>query len=150
VKYEFDIVEVKAVTLAVSEAFTKQADIPIRITEMFDIVYTWLRESSAKKVGHNYVVYDQFGPNGMRMRVGFPVSESFDDCGLVRCLELGATRAAHTKHLGPYSGLPTAHAELNGWCSRQSLNRDEFSWEEYGDWHDDPSKLVTDVYIRLL
>jgi effector-binding domain-containing protein len=148
--YEFDMVEVPPVTLAVCETFTKQADIPTRITEMFDIVYTWLRESSVKQVGNNYVIYDQFGPDGMRMRVGFPVSESFDNGSLVRCLELGAAKAAHTRHLGPYSGLPTAHAELNEWCTRQSLNRGEFSWEEYGDWHDDQSKRVTDIYIKLI
>ena len=109
--YEFDIVEVQPVTLAVCETFIKPADIPTRIIGMFDIVYAWLRESSAKQVGNNYAIYDQFGPDGMRMRVGFPVSESFDDGSLVSCLELGATKAAHTRHLGPYSGLPTAHAD---------------------------------------
>lgn len=148
--YEFDIVEVPPVTLAVYEAFTKQADIPKRITGMFDIVYTWLRESSVKQVGNNYAIYDQFGPEGMRIRVGFPVSESFENGILVHCLELGAVRAAHTRHRGPYSGLPTAHAELNEWCIKQSFNRDQFSWEKYGDWHDDQSKLVTDIYIKLM
>jgi effector-binding domain-containing protein len=148
--YEFDIVEVAPVTLAVCEIFTKQQEIPARITEMFDTVYTWLRESSVKQVGNNYAIYDQFGSDGMRMRVGFPVSESFDSSSLVRCLELGAAKAAHTRHRGPYSSLPRAHVELNKWCTRQSLIRGEFSWEKYGDWHDDPSKLVTDIYIRLI
>lgn len=148
--YEFDIVEVPPVTLAVCETFTTQEDIPKRITKMFDIVYTWLREASAKQVGNNYAIYDQFEADGMRMRVGFPVAESFDDRGLVRCLELGATKAAHTRHLGPYSGLPAAHAELNEWCSRQSLDRGGLSWEKYGDWYDDQSKLVTDIYIKLI
>ena len=148
--YEFDIVDVPHVTLAVCETFTKQADIPTRITEMFDIVYAWLRESSARQIGNNYAIYDQFGPDGMRMRVGFPVSESFDNGDLVRCLELGTAKAAHTRHLGPYSGLPTAHVELNEWCGRQSLNRGESSLEKYGDWQDDQSKLVTDIYIKLI
>ena len=148
--YEFNIVEVQPVTLAVCETFIKQADIPTRIIKMFDIVYAWLRESSAKQVGHNYAIYDQFGADGMRMRVGFPVSEPFDDGSLVRCLELGLVTAAHTKHIGPYSGLHTAYSELNKWCIRESLNRDGFSWEEYGDWDDDPSKLMTDIYIKLI
>lgn len=38
--------------------------------------------------------------DGMRMRVGFPVSEPFDNGSLVRCLELGYLTAAHTKHIG--------------------------------------------------
>jgi len=40
--YEFDIVEVQPVTLAVCETFTKQVDIPTRITELFDIVYLYV------------------------------------------------------------------------------------------------------------
>lgn len=148
--YEFDIVEVPPVTLAVCETFLKQADIPSRIIKMFDIVYGWLREASVKQVGHNYAIYDQFGTNGMRMRVGFPVSATFDNGSLVHCLELGAMTAAYTKHLGPYSGLHAAYSELNQWCSKESLHRDAFSWEEYGDWNDDPSKLVTDLYIKLI
>src|SRR5262245_63510737 len=132
--HELYIIYEQPITLSVCETLTKQADIPTRITKMFDIVYTWLRESSAKQVGNNYAIYDQFGPDGMRMRVGFPVAESFDDRNLVYCLEWGATKAAHTRHLGPYSGLPAAHAELNEWCTRQSLNREGLSWERYGDW----------------
>ena len=148
--HEFDIVEVPPVILAVCETFTKQEDIPTRMTKMFDTVYTWLRESSAKQIGNNYAIYDQFGADGMRMRVGFPVAESFDDRGLVRCLQLETTKAAHTRHVGPYSGLPAAHTELNERCIRQSLNRGGVSWEKYGDWHDDQSKLVTDIYIKLV
>ena len=148
--YQFDMVEVPPVTLAVCETFTKQKDIPTRITDMLGIVYAWLRESPVRQVGNNYAIYDQFGPDGMRMRVGFPVSAVFKNGNLVRCLELGAVNAAHTRHVGPYTGLPRAHAELNQWCIGQSLNRGEFSWEKYGDWDDDPSKLVTDIYIKLI
>ena len=70
--YPCDIVVVPSVLLAVTDAPTKQGEIPSRIPAMFDIVYAWLRNSGVEQAGQNYVVYDQFGRDGMRMRVGFP------------------------------------------------------------------------------
>jgi hypothetical protein len=78
----------------------------------FHIVYGWLRESAVDQVGHNHAVYDRFGAEGMRMRVGFPVSGHFTDSNSVNCMEFGGGTAAHTRHYGAYSSLPTAHAEL--------------------------------------
>ena len=76
----------------------------------------WLPGSGVQPAGLNYVAYDQFGPNGMRMRVGFPVSKSFADTAQVKCLRLAGGRA---------------------------------SWEIYGDWVEDQSKLVTDIHFLL-
>jgi effector-binding domain-containing protein len=116
---------------------------------MFDVVYAWLPESGVEQVGHNYAVYDQFSRDGMRMQVGFPVSRRFADGAQVKCVELPAGRAAHTRHQGAYSGLPEAHRRLNQWCAKQPLDLAGVSWEVYGDWEQDESRLVTDVYVRL-
>ena len=116
--HQCDIVAVQPVTLAVTDAQTKQAEIPSRIPSMFDIVYGWLPGSGVQQAGLNYVVYDQFGPNGMRMRVGFPVSKTFADTAQVKCLRLAGGRAAHTTVVGPYSGISAAHMDLNAWCAR--------------------------------
>ena len=147
--HQCDIATVEPVTLAVTDAQTKQAEIPSRIPPMFDIVYAWLRDSGAKQAGHNYVVYDRFGADGMRMRVGFPVSKAFDDTAQVKCLRLTGGRAAHTTVVGPYTGISAAHMELNAWCAQHKHALAGMSWEVYGDWVDDQSKLVTDIYFRL-
>ena len=146
--YEFDIVEVAPVTLAVTEAVVKQSDIPKRIIGLFDIVYVWLREADIKQTGHNHAVYRPTA-GGLRMQVGFPVSGRFTDSGAVKCLEFNGGRAAHTMHRGAYSGLHAAYIKLQSWCARQSLAPGKLSWEVYGDWHDDPARLETDIYLQL-
>ena len=147
--YPCDVVAVPPVLLAVTDAQTKQAEIPSRISAMFDIVYAWLRNSGVEQTGQNYVVYDQFGRDGMRMRVGFPVSKAFTDTAQVKCLQLAGGKAAHTTVVGPYSGISAAHMDLNAWCAQHEHALAGQSWEVYGDWVEDESKLVTDVYFRL-
>jgi len=144
-----DIVSVESVTLAVTEAFTKQSEIPTRIRAMFDIVYAWARQSGIAQTGHNYAVYDQFSDNGMRMRVGFPVEKTVPDTSQIQCVELRGGRAAHITHRGPYSELGAANKQLYEWCVEQSLKMAGESWEVYGDWTEDESQLETDIYIRL-
>lgn len=95
--YRFDVVEVPVTTLAVCQAFTRRTEIPSRMAEMFGAVYAWLRNSPLAQAGHNYAIYDEFGPRGMRMRVGFPVSARFDDTAVIRCFSMGPAVAAHTK-----------------------------------------------------
>jgi effector-binding domain-containing protein len=146
----FDVVDVQPVTLAVAEAFVRQADIPSRIVGMFDEVYAWLRESDVKQVGHNHAVYDRFSANGMRMRAGFPVSKRFVDGERIKCLQLAACRAAHVTLVGPYSGISDAHTRLNAWCMQRKHALKGMSWEVYGDWVEDQSKLVTDIFFGLV
>ncbi len=147
--YACDIATIQPVILAVTEVFTKQAEIPSRLPAMFDIVYAWSRDSGVVPAGHNYVVYDRFSRDGMRMQVGFPVAKMFADATQVKCLALAGGKAAHSTVIGPYSGIPVAHTDLNAWCLEHKHALSGMSWEVYGDWVDDQTKLVTDIYFRL-
>lgn len=147
--YEFDIVGTPATTLATASAVVRMGEIPQRITGLFDVVYGWLRDSDRQHGGHNHALYRPH-PDGLVLQVGVPVSAPFDDADLVRCVQLPALRAAHTRHHGEYSGLPRANAALRNWCSERSLATGPLCWEVYGDWQDEPSRLVTDVYFELL
>ena len=146
--YEFDIANTPATTLATASAVVRMEEIPLRITGLFDVVYGWLRESGPEHGGHNHALYRPH-PDGLLLLVGVPVTAPFDDTEAVRCVELPALRAAHTRHHGEYSGLPAANAALRNWCSERSLALGPLCWEVYGDWHDEPSRLVTDVYFEL-
>lgn len=130
---EYDLVTLDSMTLAVTEAFIKQSEIPARIRNMFDTVYAWLRESGIDKTGKSYPLYAQFSVHGMRMRVGFPVGTRFADPPHVHCIELSGGRAAHITHRGSYSRLPSAHNQLRDWCVQHSLQMAGESWEVYGD-----------------
>ncbi|MDA0790429.1 MAG: GyrI-like domain-containing protein [Proteobacteria bacterium] len=145
-----EIVTASSVLLAVTEAFVKRQEIPAAMGKAFPLVYGWLQSSGKLQVGHNYALYDQFSPSGMRMRVGFPISGAFEDTADVHCFELGGDRAAHARHTGDYSLLGQVSERLNQWIVDHQLAPAGESWEVYGDWDDDPSKLITDVYVRLV
>jgi effector-binding domain-containing protein len=144
-----EILQVDSVLLAVTETRVRQAEIPGRIRGQFDIVYSWLRTSAVEQTGHNYAIYDQFTKAGMRMRVGFPISARFEASNEVSCVELPGGRTVHTTHIGPYHQLHAAHTRLNDWCARNAVDAGGMSWEVYGDWNEDESKLVTDIYVLL-
>jgi len=52
-------------------------------------------------------------------------------------------------HPGSYRGLPAAHIRVNEWSTEHSLQPAGASWEVYGDWCQDESRLVTEIHIRL-
>lgn len=147
--YEIEVANTQATTLATTAAVVRMEEIPRRITGLFDVVYGWLREHGVPHRGHNHALYRPHS-DGLLLQVGVPVSAPFEDAGSVRCLQLAPRRAAHTRHHGEYSGLPDANAALRNWCSERSLALGPLCWEVYGDWHEEPSRLVTDVYYELL
>jgi effector-binding domain-containing protein len=143
------VVTVPTVLLAVTQAELARSQIPSRILGMFDIVYSWLKSAGVRQVGHNYAVYDKGTKQDLLMQVGFPVSARFADTERVKCVELAEGWAARATHIGPYSELHRTYTALTAWCTRESLPMSGQSWEVYEDWHDDSSKLETQIYFRL-
>lgn len=143
------IVTVEPVILALTQAELLRSEISVRIRGMYDITYSWLRSADVRQVGKNYAFYDECTNQNLRVRVGFPVSGLFLDTELVKCIELSAGRAAHVTHVGSYGNLAVTYRVLTDWCLRERLPLSGESWEIYGDWNDEPSKLKTDLYLRL-
>jgi effector-binding domain-containing protein len=144
-----DVVEIAPVLLALAGAVVPRREIPTRIRGLFDTAYGWLRTAEVRQAGHNYALYDQCSDEALRVRVGFPVSAPFPDTESIQCVELLAGRAAHATHVGAYGDIHSTYRELHTWCAREGLALSGESWEVYGDWKDDPAKLVTDIYVRL-
>ncbi len=117
---------------------------------MFDLVYVWLRGAPVRQAGHNYALYDQCTPQSLRVQVGFPVSGRFADTDLVKCVQLAPGGAAHAVHVGPYANLHRTYAALHTWCSQRALALAGQSWEVYGDWTEDSSKLETELFLRIV
>ena len=145
-----EIVTVSSVLLALTEEEVPRSEIPARIRKMYDVVYGWLRDAPVRQAGHNYALYDQCTPRSLRVRVGFPVSAQFADTNLVKCVQLAPGRAAHAVHVGPYADLHRTYAALHAWCSGRELTLTGESWEVYGDWTDDSSKLETELFQRIV
>lgn len=144
-----ELVAVSPVLLALTQEEVPRVQIPARIRAMFDVVYTWLRDAPVRQAGHNYALYDRCTPRTLRMRVGFPVSGRFEDTDLVQCVELAPGRAAHAVHVGSYADLHRTYALLNAWCSENALALTGESWEVYGDWTEDASRLETGLFLRV-
>ena len=147
--YQFTVVYFPSLILASWQSRVRVSDIPVRFSRLFDRVYAGLLAVGIEQSGHNHVLYDQFSPDGMRMRVGVPVASLFEDRAEIKCFEFTGGRAAHTQHRGSYSQLHEAQGQLNLWCRQQSAEAAGLSWEVYGDWSDAIDDLVTDVYILL-
>ena len=147
--YKFRIVDTTPKLLALAETRVAQSEIPVQIFGLFDRVYRWLLTTSVVQTGDNYALYDEFEDSRMRMRAGIPISAPFADSATICCFQLDPGSAAHTRHFGSYSELTIAHEKLNDWLVQQGLKHGGLSWEEYGCWDEDESKLITDVYIKL-
>ena len=147
-----EVVSVSPLLLALTQEELPRSQIAVRIRGMFDIVYVWLRDAPAavRQGGHNYALYDQCTPQSLRVQVGFPVSGRFADTDLVKCVQLAPGRAAHAVHVGPYADLHRTYAALNAWCSQRALTLTGQSWEVYGDWTEDSSKLETGLFLRIV
>jgi effector-binding domain-containing protein len=144
------VVSLSPVLLALTQEELARGQVPRRIRGLFDVVYSWLKTAEVRQTGHNYAVYDKGSTQDLLLvRVGFPVSGRFADTERVQCVELGGGDAAHATHVGPYGELHRTYAALTEWCARAAVPLSGQSWEVYGDWHDDPSKLETDIYFRL-
>jgi effector-binding domain-containing protein len=141
------IVPVHAVLLAVGEAELDRSQIAVHIRSLFP--YAWLKTASVKQVGHNYAIYERGTRKQVLVRAGFPVSGPFAEAQSAKCFTLAAGEAAHAVHIGPYSELHRTYARLDAWCKEQGIAVGGQSWELYGDWHDDPSKLETGIYYRV-
>jgi len=58
-------------------------------------------------------------------------------------------RVATTIHRGAYSGLEAAHVAIRAWCAAREHMLTGTRWEIYGDWHEDPEQLETEINYLL-
>jgi len=85
----------------------------------------------------------------MEVDFGVQVVRSFEGEGEVICTETPAGEVAMTTHTGSYAGLSMAHNAIHSWCAETGRGLGEYSWEIYGDWTNDETKLETQVVYLL-
>src|SRR5262249_54029424 len=116
-----------------------------------DQVWAYLRGHPEIKRGHNLFLYHHPVRHGdpIDADFGVEVSEPFADAGAVRCVRTPAGSAATTLLVGPYSRMAAAHDAIHAWCAANGKQIGDASWELYGDWTDDESRLETRIYYLL-
>jgi effector-binding domain-containing protein len=127
-------------------------EVPRVFRPALDLVWAFLaRHADLRADGHNVFLYHHVAEpmTGMPIDFGVEVARRFDPEGDVRCVETPAGEAAVLRHVGAYSGLAQAHAELHSWCAANGKAIGASSLEVYGDWSDDPAKLETTIQYLL-
>lgn len=133
--HEVDIVRVPARTAAVVRfhvSHDELAKIGERMEDAFGAVMTGLGQAHVIPNGPALAVYEPRS-DGFDVATGFHVAHDFvAPAGLER-LDLPAGEAVHTTHLGPYSELPTAYADVQ--AGSEEVGRPVAwgapMWEEY-------------------
>lgn len=117
-----------------------------------DLVWEFLRRQEGLRTdGHNCFLYHHPANRNDPMDIDFGVQvvRSFEGEGEVICTETPAGEVAMTTHVGSYAGLGAAHDAVHSWRAANGRQFGGYSWEIYGDWTDDESKLETQVVYLL-
>ena len=127
-------------------------DIAGRFRNSLDKVWQYLGAHPGLRTdGHNVFLYrhDMDSTGAMTTDFGVQVTRAFDGEGDVHCVMTPEGEVASTVHVGAYDGLKGAHDALHAWIAANGRQPGGWSWEIYGDWHDDPQKLETQILYLL-
>jgi effector-binding domain-containing protein len=117
-----------------------------------DQVWKFLRRQPGLRTdGHNIFLYHDpsHGNPPMNVDCGIEVTRSFERLGEVYATETPAGEVAAAVHIGAYDCLSETHNAIHAWAGAHRRAFAGRSWEIYGDWSDDPSKLETTVVYLL-
>jgi len=116
-----------------------------------DQVYAAARTGALKLDGQNVFVYRVSGhrPSEVDVAFGVGVTAPFPSIGNVEPTPLPVGEVATTTHWGSYTKLGAAHDAVIEWCRINGRKRAAASWEVYGHWTEDETRLRTDVFYLL-
>jgi effector-binding domain-containing protein len=144
--HEITLREVPACPTAVIAQATTWSEFPKVWPVLLDEVYAFVRAGGATQAGHNVMLYRDDVPN---VEVGIQVAAPFQGSDRVVPSELPAGRVATTVLRGDYSGIHAAHVAVRAWCAARAHVLTGTRWEIYGDWHEDPEQLETEINYLL-
>lgn len=117
-----------------------------------DKVWEFLRAQPGLRTdGHNVFLYHHPARRDLPMDVDFgvEVTRTFEAAGEVYSTETPAGTVAVAVHVGPYDRMKETHDAIHAWREANNRTFAGKSWEIYGDWSDDPSKLETTITYLL-
>lgn len=155
--HEIRIKRIDAQPIAVLETQAHSESIGDAIGRSLPVVEQRLKDLSVTDRGQPVVIYfdDEegrsfFEPPGLRVYIGWELARPLPEANdRVRASSLPAGRVASALHIGPYQELCRAHDAVRKRCSDQGLAITGVNWERYGDHHEDPQLLRTEVLYAL-
>lgn len=85
----------------------------------------------------------------MDVDFGVQVIRPFEGEGEIICTATPAGEVAITTHIGSYAKLGAAHNAIQSWRAATGRSFGACSWEIYGDWTNDETKLETQIVYLL-
>jgi effector-binding domain-containing protein len=117
-----------------------------------DQVWAFLRQNPGLRTdGHNVFLYHHPAnrQDPMDIDFGVQVRRSFERSGEIVPAETPGGKVAAAVHVGPYERLGETHQAIHEWVAANKISFAGKSWEIYGDWTDDPTKLETRIEYLL-
>jgi effector-binding domain-containing protein len=146
---EISVVDAGPRPLAVVRVTTFPSRWPSEFMKSLDKVYKAKRDGKIKQIGHNVMVYYPRGDNQVDIECGIEVPAAFDCYGEVFYSETPSGPTATITHVGPYHELGRSHKAIQDWIRQNNHQPTGICWEIYGDWHEDPTQLRTDIFHQL-
>jgi effector-binding domain-containing protein len=150
-QYDIMVKPVAPMAIAAVRRKVRIPDIATAWKSALDEVWAFMRQHPELKPVRNVFLYHHptQGDAAMNVDFGVAVTGAFSGDGAIRAASTPAGTAACVTHVGPYSGIPDAHAAIHAWREREGRQFAGWSWEIYGDWNEDQSKLETEVVYLL-
>ncbi len=147
----YDVSEVTVAPRLVAgvRAVVKRGQVGAAFRQHLDQIYAAAKAGAVSLDGQNIFMYPAATEHELTVDFCVGVKAPFTAVGNVMPLETPGGVAAMTTHRGDYSGLAAASAAVRGWCRDNNRAYAGMSWEVYGHWDPDPSKLTTDIYYLL-
>jgi effector-binding domain-containing protein len=117
-----------------------------------DQVWAFLKQNPGLRTdGHNIFLYHhpEHRESPMDIDFGVEVTRSFERSGEVFATQTPAGKVATATHIGPYDRMGETHNAIHAWAAANRIKFAGQSWEIYGDWTEDTSKLETRIEYLL-
>jgi len=152
-KYDVTVQTVRPRMLAACRGAAKLGEIALAAMPALDRVWAFLKAHNELRQdgGHNVFLYHHPAnrDDPMQIDFGVEIAQSFAAQDGIRCVETPAGEAARTLYVGPYSQMHPTHQAIHAWCRENGRRIGGMSWEVYGDWTEDESKLETEIFYLL-
>lgn len=143
--YALRVEEVSAHPIASARGAATRATLGPTIISLLDKVWPVLRAQGVP-TGHNVVMYlDDLA----HIEAGVQIFGDFSPTADVGLSKTPTGLAATAVHWGDYSAMAPTYTALRTWCADNGHRLAGPSWEVYGDWHDDPQQVRTDLYLLI-
>jgi effector-binding domain-containing protein len=136
--------------MAAVAARSTQPMLPKVIPASLDKVWAFLRADDFGTLGCNTVYYAPIERGAeFDLLIGVRLAAPFAPRGEVILAETPAAEVSHVVHFGEYSQMHGAHQAAQAAAAANGRKLTGASWEVYGDWFEDPSKVRTDIFYQL-